>query len=232
MRLLINNYLEDAAFTVNGAVDSFPIENLISQSLTDRVQFNDWIEIDMGVDRSINSIAFSNSSEASITIQAKELPGTPWSTPDFEKVVSDSVTFVDLAGSDYRYWRIYTGEIASRLGYLYLGNYLQLPHNGITNYPTPLTNDVENETSTGQVHSFPGVVYKEEKVKFPYVTNLEKLNFENWWQSNDRANNHFFIPYENNFSEREPYFAKVYDYDPDRIHKINFFFSIKVLEAK
>jgi len=225
MRLLINNKLETATLTVNVPSDAFPIGNLISQILVERVEFTDWIEIDLGSAQKITAVAFANNSDA-ITIQGNTV--NVWGAPPFSQALTEEVTFID---ETFRFWRIFVGSAVSRLGYFYLGEFLQLPHNDIATYPDPETNDIEGITSNRQIHTTQGTVYNLQNVNFEFTTLQERQDFENWWRSPDRATNHFFVPYELLIATNPPYFAKITDYEQDRDHK-EFGFTMTVTEAK
>ncbi len=91
MRLLIDNYLNDATLTPNNPSSAFPIANIISDRLTERGNFDSTLVIDLGSTMLVTAVAYGNTSNA-ITLQGNSTDS--WGSPAFSQVLTASVTFI------------------------------------------------------------------------------------------------------------------------------------------
>jgi hypothetical protein len=203
MRILINNLLEDADFTVNNPSEAFPIANIYNDSPTERVQFDSTIVIDLGSAESITAIAYLNTTDA-ITIEANS--SDSWGAPAFSQTLTSEVTFVSQT---YRYWRINTGQTASRLGYFYLGSYINVSDTDGTHELITNKTDIKNPTSMSSIFPTRGINYITEEYFFPIMDFAERGIFSTWWDSSDSVKNHFIVPFEDNLTDYPPYFGTV-----------------------
>ena len=225
MRLLIDNLLESATITVNGSNSSFPKENLYSDIITERTEFDDYVVIDLGSTTAVNTVAYFSTTD-DITIQGNATDS--WGSPSYSSVLSSNVTFISQS---HRYWRIFTNETDTRLGYFYLGNYMQLPEHSFTNVPVPETTDVVSVTSGGQIYNTEGVLVNVEEIEFPIVTSSEWATFNTWFRTSDRARNHVLVRFEDDMTTYPPYLARIEEFEPSREGK-SYAFNLTFREAK
>jgi hypothetical protein len=225
MRLLIDNLLNDATLTANNPSTAFPASNIISDRLTERARFDSTLLIDLGSTMTVTAVAYGGASTA-ITLQGNST--NSWGSPAFSQALTASVTFISAS---YRYWRISTGVTDSRIGYFYLGEYLQLPAHDYNNLSDPKNTDILSITSGRAVYNTKGIVYNTETVNFPLVTSTEYAEFETWWRSDDRARNHFFVPFEDAIADCPPYFSRITEFKPTRDQRA-YGYSLSLIEAK
>lgn len=229
MRLLIDNFIESATLTVNVPNAAFPEENIYSYTPVEVCEFDDYIVIDLGsTSQAVDAIGWLNTSDA-ITVEANT--SDSWGAPAYSSgALTDNVEFPSSAQT-YRYWRLYTGATDSRVGYFYLGEYLQLPPTDGLHTSKPENTDIVSETSGGQIYTTDNVVKKMEDVEFPVVTTAERTEIETWYYTSDRVKNHILVPFEDSFTVYPPYFARLNKYEPSR-DKRSSAYSLSFKEAK
>jgi len=225
MRICINNLLESATLTPENPNAGFPIENLFSNSLIERAQFDNQVVIDLGSAKKITALAFANA-VGPVTIEANS--SDSWGAPAFSLLLTGPVAFID---ETYRYWRISVTTVAFRLGYFYLGQFLQMPDTDGEHEPQSTKNDIKDQTSGGSIFPTAGIVIKNEEVNFPLVYDSERTAFLNWWESSDSALNHFIVRFEDALAKYVPYFGNVLEQNFEREFQ-NYNYSIEIREAK
>ena len=228
MRILINNELEleSTVITAGGTPSqAFPIENLFSNSLIERAQFDTDVVIDLGSAKNINSVAFANAS-GTLSVQANTTDS--WGAPAFSQVLTAPVTVIDQT---YRYWRINVGVLAFRLGYFYLGQFLQLPDTDGAHEDQRNKSDIKFPTSASVILPTNGIVFKTETAVFPVVFDAERTTFLDWWVTSDSAKNHFIVRFEDDIVKYVPYFGNVLTHTFGREFQY-YEYTIQIQEAK
>jgi len=227
MRILHDNFLDDSTtvFNVNVPNTAFPIANLTSNILAERTEFDDYIVVDLGSAKNITAVALGNESDA-VTIEGNATDS--WGGPSFTQLLTEDVTFIN---ETYRYWRIYTNATDTRLGYFFLGTFLQLPPTDGQHINAINNTDIKSFSSNGQSYNTRGIIFNTESITFPEVTKTERDTFQTFYTSADRANNYYIVQFEDNISGYPPYFGTVTEYDPARDIR-SFSFNLQIREAK
>lgn len=137
MRLLWDNKLIDVTITPDVESIEYPSSNLVDPRLSRFYKTNDDANQSIvfsgtSVKASYIAIAGHNfSSGAQITLQGNT--EDVWIDPDFEKEITWRAGIIvhDFTESEYAYWRLVVDDSNSdgylRIGYVYLGTYLQMP---------------------------------------------------------------------------------------------------------
>lgn len=225
MRILVNNYLRDSdtSYTVNQPSVSFPIENLYNNRKLDITTFEDYIDIDLGSSINVTSLGILNES-AEATIKA----GTDGITYPYSITMDESVKFIDQT---YRYWRVEITGAAS-IGYLYIGQFLQMPAFQPGSVPVWSRTDVINRSQTGATWTSPGVPLREQSFIHETTSKTEYDSIKDYYKTTDAAYNNILVQYENSIDYFEPVFCKTIFTPNQRIDNFDIFvFDIGYEEA-
>ena len=106
MRILVDNLATTSNTTVNGESENFPKEYMYNNTLIEKTRFTDYIDIDLGEAKSIDSIGFSADSDLVLQANSSE----SWTAPPYQLLLSDNVQFIS---ESYRYWRITNSDLTT-----------------------------------------------------------------------------------------------------------------------
>lgn len=234
MRILTNNYLPDATITVNNPEVLYPVTNMYNDILSEVTKYNGYITIDLGISKHVTALGLLNVTTGStsaydVTIEANTTDN--WVSPAFSVVVDNKIEFID---ETYRYWRI-TSTLGNKVGYFYLGEFLQMPGNIGGSVPNPIRNDVITSSQSKAIFITPGPVIRQQVFTFDTVSNKTEWDILNSYRNSiDYAHNHIFIQFEEYFDGNwyfEPYFANILMSGGSRSGNL-FSMSMSVTEAK
>jgi hypothetical protein len=113
-----------------------------------------------------------------------------------------------------------------------LGEFLQLPFASSNSTPKIINNDVINTTSNFQKYTTRGTTAKVQEITFPGATQDEYDDFIAWYTSDDRANNFFFVQFEDEMTVFEPFFCKLVSFELKARHILTYEMMIELEEAK
>jgi len=181
MRISYQNKLDEATLTPSSVKSGSTINNLTQKHLSKRFTFDGnsgTVDIDFGGNQDIKKVIIGGSnmtSSATVTLIASV--NSDYSTTDFSTTLDiyDS-TWTKNLDETYRYWRLSVSDSSLTylwMGYLYLGDYLQMPGidpNYVLNYNT--TSKVTMSVSL-QPYGDKGINYFKSSFSFPIITDYE-----------------------------------------------------------
>lgn len=123
------------------------------------------------------------------------------------------------------------GPGSGHINQFYLGEYMQLDALEPGSEASPNATDSSNISASGQIYTTPGLFYINQSFRFPIATSTEYPIFNEWFQTDDRTNNHFIVPFELD-TPVESFYGKILDYQLNARDKLNYDYSFSAREAK
>lgn len=196
MRILYNNLIDaESSYTMTSENSAYPITNAFDSRLSKEyrstiVSTSDRIAV-MESSIAPTYIALINhniSSSATLYIEASSSSGF---TGAYSTTIAwSSYTAIHNIGTSTAkdYWRIRiegnsTLNSYLRLGYLYLGTYLQMPGMERNQEIGIITTAKTNISDSGQLYGDNGYSYRSFKCNFPYLTNQERSDISTMWNT-------------------------------------------------
>jgi hypothetical protein len=119
-----------------------------------------------------------------------------------------------------------------KINYFYLGEYLQMPAADTGSEPNRNVTDITNISSSDVILTTPGIVFKTQSFNFTATTKTEYDDFNTWYYTTDRANNVFFVQFENDMDIVPPFFSKITSYVVENRGATSYDWNITIQEAK
>lgn len=113
MRLLINNKLIASMITLNNGKSAFPKENMLSNYLVEKTYFQNYVDIDFGESKTIDSICIEIDDYTNLKLLANS--SQSWDYPAYELNITNNIIFIN---ETYRYWRLLKGTYVSPIDYV------------------------------------------------------------------------------------------------------------------
>jgi hypothetical protein len=226
-----NNLITASNATINGSVESFPIDNMLSDRLNERTFFTDYIVIDLGSAVLIDTLAVAYA-DKSITIEANS--SDSWGAPPFSQsmtLISGTDISLKFISQTYRYWRI-TASGDTKIGHAFIGNKLLLPDPKYGSIPVFDDTDIESISIGGQRYTTNGIRIKNQGFQFSFKSKEEYDIIKEFSVSSYRNKSGIFAQTELNLDLFNPYFARILITFNDRNTSERYNFSAEVQEMK
>lgn len=228
MRASFNNQADNATLTASSELGRQYIDNIIVKQLDKTFSFDGNsgnIVIDFGSATQIKSIVLGNinitSGTGSLTIQANAIDS--WGAPSYSQTItiqSNTKNQVLYLDETYQYFRVVTSDSSLTnlsIGYLFMGDYLQLPSVEAVFDEAHFSNDRINITNSRQVYSTRFKPHQEKDFTIPSlsenaITNGDgtilatKAQMLAFWDDVRNSTPFFIVPFEESLTLYAPLF--------------------------
>lgn len=189
MRILFNNLLDEASLIASSSIPGFGVDNLWDTRVSRMfraISGTEWIQIDLGLTRTVSSFSMVGHNIHSATLQASTTSN--FAMVDFEHVidVQPYMTFSVFNNQSFRYWRVQLESIGSvQIGRIGIGLYVSLPYlDPAMEIPKRSTVDV-GFSRTQQSYKNAGIIYRAFQLNLPYLELEERQAVEEGWENSN-----------------------------------------------
>jgi len=222
MRILWENKILSSDLTASSENPDFTIDNVQDTRLAvvyRSVEESTNITITGPITASYFSILNHNLTEsATVTLEGNNTDS--WGAPSFSQSVDwlETSMIVNFSESTYNYWRLIivdddTGADGYiEIGSLYLGTYLQMPGMEIGQEIPQVSTSTKQYSSNGQVYGDKKIIYRNPKIDFPYITELQRTEIKEMWENNENTGPVIVLIWANRL-DIEPLIYSVIDQD-------------------
>lgn len=218
MQILYDNKLSDCTVTAATENPDYPLTNFNESRLSGvyrSVNSDDqWIKMSGPVTASRIVIAGHNLSvDAMIRIQGNNTDS--WTSPSLNSLVTRKAGIITKQFTEvtYNYYRLFIDDAESNasdyieIGGLYIGTYLQLPGMKIDQTSSYNTTSTGTVSKSGHLFGSSGIKYREFTVNFPSISNSQRDDIIEWWETVENITPFYMIPWANREDLEKPMYC-------------------------
>lgn len=222
MRILYDNKIMTATLSCCTENPNYPLTNLQETQLClwykSIAATSQWVKAysASGIKASYLAI-FAHNVADTATLKLEGNNADSWAAPSYSATVTHSGTgpiIFSFAEATYNYWRITIDDnssVAVRLGFVYLGTYLQGPGMSIDQEISDNTDADIDFSLSGQAYGNDGVNHREFRVNFKHITDTIRDSMRTWFSTVKNITPFVMLLWANDFTHETPVYCVLSD---------------------